>query len=688
MKILTNRIIILILIQVGLVFSSISAIADTFGQSCSELPMVDSQGYLTNDTAYGFIKNHLDMKTHVKNACNSSGNELKFCIRNKIGSAAVCTPATMQIGSKIRLGTLTSNTDITKIPSLANIILNVQKIENQICLTMPTSRGMTPIMCRNGESTGVTDEQVNEICRTLGRSCYDGRAKSQSLLSFSGLTIHCLRDTLNKVMYVGNQCPEFDNDIVISTLRPFSEFSEAIKLTVRGALILYVMVFGFKIVMNHEYSHLNKIAVFLLKFIFVAYFAVSLGAKTMEYGKEVQHNGMTELALPILVEMTSNFAEYVLTAAGTKGLCDFDKSKYEQGYQFYKIWDAIDCRIGYYLGMKVLYNQGEILKSLNSSTASSGDNTAINWKGGKNGIDALNAVGALAFFSVMFGLFMAGNIIIVMMGIIFVIVFVSVLMYFMSAYLVCMVTLYVMAYISPLFIPMVLFERTKAYFDSWLRIVISCTLQPAVIAGFIAMLLTMYDSAIYGTCEFLRHDYVVGNTNFSTFELRLPSFEPEKCIHSVGYKLMQYYTGQGWEKKILMLFEVFKIQDYLNLAVSFLYVMLYVVIFYFFIKSVNTFASDLVEGPSVGSVTVNPNMLIDKMKNLASAAASATSAAAKGQSGDPSAANDAADAADKAAEDTSSSEKEGASDKASTSGGGGKEAMDSISQVGKSGGGG
>ena len=103
----------------------------------------------------------------------------------------------------------------------------------------------------------------------------------------------------------------------------------------------------------------------------------------------------------------------------------------------------------------------------------------------------------------MFGFFLAGNIIIFLSGIIFAVLLISIIISFLTSYLCCIITLYVMAYISPIFIPMLLFERTKVYFDSWLKIIISCLIQPAVLAGFAALLLTMYDSAIFKNCEFL-----------------------------------------------------------------------------------------------------------------------------------------------------------------------------------------
>jgi len=224
-----------------------------------------------------------------------------------------------------------------------------------------------------------------------------------------------------------------------------------------------------------------------------------------------------------------------------------------------------------------------------------------------------------------------------------------------------------MAYISPIFIPMVLFERTKGYFDAWLRIVVSSTLQPAVIGGFIALLLTMYDSAIYGNCEFQRHDYSAGEFTFSTFELRLPDAEVEKCEASMGYKLLRYYIGDGWEEKIMIIFTVTNLRDTLNMLPSLLYVMIYVIIFYFFIQSVNEFASDLTGGPSMASVTASPTAIMDKAMNVASAAISAGSAAVKAYAGDTEgAAADAMEAEEKLSEDTTSNKTARSGDKMST----------------------
>jgi type IV secretion system protein VirB6 len=618
MQMITRQIILAIVLV--LTVSVSNAYASTFGESCTTLPRVDDSGYLVADTAYGYIKQSIDMKTYVTDGCSDEGTEFKFCIKNQSGSAEPCEQASIAVGSEALLGSLSSNPDIGGNAVLKQIVIGTEIIEGKACITMPTSRGPMPLMCRY-LSTPLANESLDAVCRNIDESCYETNTKTQSLISFSGITVHCLRNTLDKILYVGMECPAPDEENVLTSLRPFAGFQEAMKMAVRAALILYVMVYGFKIVMNNEYTDFNKIALFLVKFLFVVYFAVGLGEKTLENGQTVSRNGVTELGLPIFAELTTSFAEIVFFAGGSQGLCRFDADKYEDGYTFYRLWDAIDCRVGYYLGMQALYNIGDAIKSMSGSTDSEAGK-AINFTGGNNNAyGALSKAGAFSYFIVMCGLFLNGNIIAVIMGLVFVVLFMSVLMYFFTAYLICLITLYVMAYLAPIFVPMVLFERTKSYFDSWVKVVVSCMLQPAVIAGFIAMLLTMYDSAIYGNCEFQRYDYVSNGFSFSTFELRLPDAEESECTSSMGYKLLSYYNGVGWEGKDMILFTLYSLKDTLDMLSSLIYVVIYMIVFYFFIQSVNEFASDLTGGPNLSAVTASPTAIVDQVMAAASAMA-------------------------------------------------------------------
>ena len=95
-----------------------------------------------------------------------------------------------------------------------------------------------------------------------------------------------------------------------------------------------------------------------MKFISVVYFSEGLGQYYDQNGRSISHNGMTETVLPMLLQMRSDLTEIVFLAGGSQGLCSYDPSRYEAGYEFYRVWDAVDCRIGYYFGMQLLYNMG------------------------------------------------------------------------------------------------------------------------------------------------------------------------------------------------------------------------------------------------------------------------------------------------------------------------------------------
>ncbi|XVN41058.1 MAG: type IV secretion system protein [Rickettsia endosymbiont of Argas persicus] len=610
--------IVKIIIIICLECFSLNSLAG-FGDSCSTLPTT-TDGYLEGNTAYGYIIRSIDMKAPGGN-CDASKPGITFCFKNKDGSSAPCTMYTLNQGDSKKISELSTdnNPNLGANPILKNIVLTVKALDNDVCLLMPTSRGPMPVACKSLSSIPPTPPPDNPNCSNIGQSCYTGGNYSQSLINFSGLAVQCLKETLDKVFFVGNSCSSQNQDTQITNLTAFPTFQGYLKQAVNAALILYVMFFAFNMILNREYANIDKIALFIIKFLFVAYFSIGLGPLDFSSGTPSRENGILKYGLPLLTSAAPEFAQIIFNAAGSQGLCTFDTSKYKDGYQFYGLWDAIDCRIGYYLGLDLLYNidKSGILSSFSSGGGSGGNNTPIPNLGtpdSKSPKD-LTKVGSLRFFTVMFGFFMAGNIIIFAGGIIFSVIFLSVLLYFITHYLVCMITIYVMTYISPIFIPMALFTKTKAYFDGWLKVCFSCALQPAVIAGFIALLITMYDSAIYKNCEFLRHDYEKGDIKFSTFELRLPSTDAEKCQESFGYKMLNYYAGKGWEEHLVILFPIKSItRDVVSILAELLCVLVFSVIFYYFSKSIGQFASDLTNGPNMDKVTASPTKVVDLVK--------------------------------------------------------------------------
>jgi type IV secretory pathway VirB6-like protein len=81
---------------------------------------------------------------------------------------------------------------------------------------------------------------------------------------------------------------------------------------------------------------------------------------------------------------------------------------------------------------------------------------------------------------------------------------------------------------------------------------------------------------------------------------------------------MKYYMGEGWQKEFVIIFVIRTIQDVLDLGTNMIYVLIFTFIFYYFVKSVNEFASDLTSGASIAAVTSSPTRLIDMARKAAS----------------------------------------------------------------------
>jgi type IV secretion system protein VirB6 len=586
-----------------------------FGESCTTLPDSQSDTYL-NNTVYGYLQNNIDM-TGIPNACDSGNQNFVFCLKNQTGASEICNTVTLNVGDSKYIRELgNTNPALGANPYLQDILLQVSTIGGKNCLTMPTSRGRLSLVCKNRITGLIAD--MNSTTSVCGASsiCANANSKSKTPLNFSGTAIGCVKETLDQVFYRRGSCNADGEEI--SYLNSFLGFQEALKTAIRAALILYVIIFGFKIVMSNEYLELNNVVLFIFKFILVAYFAVGLGPVYFQDGYLTTHNGMLEYGLPFFSSAISSFAQMVFNAAGATGLCNFNPSEYDNGYSYLAIWDAIDCRISYYMG----FNTTTITSGIFPTSTSGGGGITPELIGAGSAaivsLVAMIATGkAAGLLLVLFGFLLAGNMIMFISILIFILLFISIVLNFITTYLVSLITLYAMTYISPIFIPMALFNRTKSYFDSWLKIVISCSLQPMVVSGFMALLLSIYDTVIYQNCIFQKNNYQTTSLNFSTFQLQLPTNNQSECVDSAGYKLLQYYTGQGWEESNAILFPVYYIRDIFGMGASFTFVLVCTLIFYFFSKSISQFAADLTSGPMMSSVTASPTKLFDAAMSAA-----------------------------------------------------------------------
>lgn len=106
---------------------------------------------------------------------------------------------------------------------------------------------------------------------------------------------------------------------------------------------------------------------------------------------------------------------------------------------------------------------------------------------------------AYGLLGMLFGMLFSGatGVMIFMTGMGFLYMVLSALCKSIYIYLSAMIGICIMAIISPLFVPMILFRVTKPYFDKWLRLLLGLMLQPVFLIAYLSMLLVTFDVVVF-----------------------------------------------------------------------------------------------------------------------------------------------------------------------------------------------
>jgi len=153
----------------------------------------------------------------------------------------------------------------------------------------------------------------------------------------------------------------------------------------------------------------------------------------------------------------------IVLADGTK----IAQSKYPSGKEYLAIFDTLDCKITRYLGFGPEISTANIVMLIISG-----------WLIGPIGI---YLVLALFFFGLMI---IAATI--------------RALHIFLSS----AIAIILMVYVSPLIIPLALFEKTKGIFKGWVSNLISFCIQPMILFAYLAIFVSLMDRTLIGSATF------------------------------------------------------------------------------------------------------------------------------------------------------------------------------------------
>jgi type IV secretion system protein VirB6 len=362
-------------------------------------------------------------------------------------------------------------------------------------------------------------------CAGMG-SCYqDAKNNSKTLLTISSPLIECIKRMLVKLLISDKVCRFNKNGVAIDQDSALYKFQSGMRKAVMAFLTIYIIIFGFRIILQGNSLKPADFIMTGLKFLLVVYFSIGINDASSSSGKQV-FSGMIDWAFPIMFNAADALAGWVISS-DPSGLCDFSKAIYEDGYSYIRLWDSLDCRVSNYLGLNSIFD----------FFAESGkDNYTFSFP---------------PYLILLVPAILTGNVLIAMIAISYPLLIISVGAYMVNAFIVCMISITILGMLSPIFVPMALFNYTRGYFDAWLKLTISFVLQPIVVAAFMTFMFSVYESTFYESCKYITY-YVSNDDNgtistsdlgnskrlffaIDTDEVNYKEEDFKKCKNSLGF---------------------------------------------------------------------------------------------------------------------------------------------------------
>ncbi|MDB1134995.1 type IV secretion system protein [Candidatus Anaplasma sp. TIGMIC] len=322
----------------------------------------------------------------------------------------------------------------------------------------------------NKETTKEGIEVIKSYDNSACYSCYVAETckgvanlHSKSVFPVTAVIVGCIVDSLKNLLEPPQGCSNRVNSVRSVNPGFLKVAQEKLKKGVMAALILALILFSIKAVLGGV-QNASELYMTVIKFALVIYFT---------QGSAMSH------AYDQLTKLSIGLSDIVLQAAGSSnGVCDFKASDYAPGYVYLMPWDRLDCRVMFYLGSQLTMGTGTgiVLTMLLSAGLLI---AAIL-------INAKVIICLVAFFAVLMLIFTV--------------------IWTVYVFLLSLIALTVLTIISPLMIPMCLFQATKGFFDGWTRQLMTYSLYPVILFAFMSLMFTVFDNLYFGKLEFKRGD--------------------------------------------------------------------------------------------------------------------------------------------------------------------------------------
>ena len=250
----------------------------------------------------------------------------------------------------------------------------------------------------------------------------------------------------------------------------FTMLQDALQFFVKLVLTLSITFYGMNILLfKTSLGNKKEILTYILKIGLVMYFATGDAWQSTFFNSV--YGASSEFAMMV-------FKIETMQEPNKRDGCQFGRislpdgseqvaTTYPAGKEYLAIWDTLDCKIMRYLGF--------------GPEASAANIVMLILAGYFTG-----AVGV--YFSLSLMIF----------GLLLIAATIRALHIFLASCL----SIIIMVFVSPIIIPLTLFEKTKSIFDNWLKELISFVLQPMILFAYIAIFVTIMDKTMIGSANF------------------------------------------------------------------------------------------------------------------------------------------------------------------------------------------
>ncbi len=453
------------------------------------------------------------------------------------------------------------------------------------------------------DNAGCFSSYVSEACYNQAGS------KSLAPIPITSMIVQCIKESLDNLVAgidsSGNSLKDKNGHDKGSFL---SVAQKRLKNTVTAVLVLALILFSIK-AMSGGVRSPQEMYMLIIKFALVIYFTT--GSTMSHYYGE-------------LTKLSNGLSEIVLKASSeSKNICNYEAGRdYEYmrhgkkiSYSYLAPWDRLGCRILFYLGAPL---------------------DGIGGKIGTGGIVTLaillgTAPVLLVAGSIIGIIFAGGQILVAIVCIFMAVLMMMVILWLCYVFILSLVALSVIVILSPLFIPMVLFQHTKGYFDGWVKELITYSLYPVILFAFLSFMFIACDKIYFKNLNFeldsLHESKQTQPSNSKKKQwFKLKDGECDKNETTLAC-MMQNYSFK--KSSILGLFDFTYMEFGSSLIGELLKLCLVLFLFYHFLNILPNMAAELAGNhrAALGSGST-PGQMVGKALSAAKAAAGGVGQAA------------------------------------------------------------